>query len=77
MPEMPLHHVYTYNDVDRAFWAEHLESWVPKRIIDAHIHVNNPKFQIETVTEEMLKSSWVVETSPTKPDADTDRKSVV
>jgi len=69
MPEIPLHYVYTYNDVDRVFWAEHLESWMPKRIIDAHVHVNDPKFQIETVTEEMLQSSWVVEASPTKPGA--------
>lgn len=61
MNETPLLHVFTYTDVDRAFWAEHLEDWVPKTIIDAHVHVNNPAFEIETVTEEMLKSSWVTE----------------
>lgn len=71
MPEVPLHHIYTYNDVDKAFWQEHLDAWVPERIIDAHTHVNDPKFQIETLTEENIKSSWAVEASPTKPDAAT------
>ena len=71
MSEIPLHYIYTYNDVDKAFWQEHLEDWVPGRIIDAHTHVNDPKFQIETVTEENLRSSWAVEASPTKPDAAT------
>lgn len=70
MNEIPLHHVFTYNDVDRAFWAEHLEDWVPQHIIDAHVHVNNPVFQIETVTEETLKSSWVSEVTA-KPDVPT------
>lgn len=70
MNEIPLHHVFTYNDVDRAFWAEHLESWIPRRIIDAHVHVNDPMFEIETVTEEMRKSSWVTEVNA-KPDAET------
>jgi hypothetical protein len=66
---VPLYHIYTYTDVDRAFWAEHLEDWVPKRIIDAHVHFNDPKFQIETVTEEMLKASWVTEVCPGKSNA--------
>ena len=70
MNEIPLHHVFTYNDVDRAFWSEHLEPWVPKRIIDAHVHVNDPKYEIETVTEEMLRSTWVAEVNA-KPDAET------
>ena len=70
MNEIPLHHVYMYNDVDRAFWAEHLEDWVPDRIIDAHVHVNDPSFVIETVTEEMRRGSWVTEVS-SKPDAET------
>jgi len=68
--EIPLHHVFTYNDVDRAFWSEHLEDWVPARIIDAHVHVNDPRFQIETMTEEMRRSSWVSEVSD-KCDAET------
>jgi len=68
MNELHLHQVFTYNDVDRAFWAEHLEDWVPRRLIDAHVHVNNPVFQIETVTEEMLRSSWVSEVNE-KPTA--------
>lgn len=76
MPEIPLCHVFTYKDIDRAFWAEHLEDWVPKKIIDAHIHFNDPRFQIEPVTEQMLKSSWVTEVSPSKPDAATAERCV-
>lgn len=68
--EIPLYHIYTYNDVDRAFWEEHLEDWVPKRLIDAHVHFNDPKFQIETVTEALLKSSWVFEVCPGKANAE-------
>ena len=69
MNEIALHHVFTYNDVDRAFWTEHLEDWVPQRIIDAHVHVNDPAFEIETVTEEMLRSFWVAEVNA-KPTAE-------
>ena len=30
---VPLHHVWQYTDVDRAFWQEHLEDWLPAEII--------------------------------------------
>lgn len=70
MSEIHLHHVFTYSDVDRAFWRDHLEDWVPKKLIDAHVHVNDPAFQIETVSEEMMKSSWVAEVNA-KPDVAT------
>ena len=55
MTEVPIHHVYTYNDTDRAFWAEHLEDWVPRRLIDSHVHSADPRFKIETITEEMKR----------------------
>ena len=29
-----LHHVYDYTDVDRAFWTEHIEGWLPQRVAD-------------------------------------------
>ena len=61
MNEQPLHHVHTYNDLDRAFWAEHLEDWVPQRIIDGHVHIVHPRFQIETITDEMRRDYWVNE----------------
>ena len=61
MNEVPLHHVHTYNDVDRAFWKEHLEEWVPQCILDAHVHIVHPRYQIETVTEEMRRGYWVNE----------------
>ena len=44
MDPIPLHHVWTYTDVDRAFWREHLEPWLPQRIFDAHTHVSEPRF---------------------------------
>jgi hypothetical protein len=61
MDEIKLHHVFTYRDFDRAFWAEHLEGWVPARIVDAHIHIIDPKYRTETVTEELRRSYWVME----------------
>lgn len=56
-----LHHVFDYTDVDRAFWAEHLEGWLPKRIIDAHVHVSDPALEIIKPTEAARRSYWVME----------------
>ncbi len=61
--DIPLHHVFTYNDVDREFWARWLEDWVPARIVDAHVHFVDPEYRIETITEEMRRSYWVMEVS--------------
>ncbi|GMW03037.1 MAG: hypothetical protein AMXMBFR84_41730 [Candidatus Hydrogenedentota bacterium] len=61
MAEIHLHHVHTYTDVDRAFWQVHLEDWVPERILDGHVHIVHPRYQIETITEEMRRSYWVNE----------------
>ena len=63
MNEIPLHHVHTYNDVDRAFWNTHLEEWVPKHIIDGHVHIVHPRYQIETISDEMRRDYWVNELS--------------
>jgi hypothetical protein len=63
MEAVHLHHVYDYTDVDRAFWAEHLEGWLPERIIDAHTHVTNVAFRTEAMTEERRKQFWVAEAS--------------
>jgi predicted TIM-barrel fold metal-dependent hydrolase len=69
MDPQPLHHVWNYTDVDRAFWAEHLEGWLPERIIDAHTHVNDPQFQLEPMTEQKRRQYWVNEVlEPIGPD---------
>lgn len=60
-PDIPLHSVFTYSDFDRAFWKEHLEDWVPASLVDAHVHIADPRFQIETITEEMKRQYWVNE----------------
>jgi predicted TIM-barrel fold metal-dependent hydrolase len=49
--------------VDRAFWSEHLDGWLPQRIIDAHTHVTNPAHRLEPMTEEMRRQYWVNEVS--------------
>lgn len=67
---MKLHHVFDYNDVDRAFWAEHLEAWVPAEIVDAHVHFTDPSLQGEKPPEELRRSYWVMEVSEPQ-DADT------
>ena len=46
MTSTPLHFHWHYTDVDRAFWAEHLEDWLPRRIIDAHTHVADPRLRL-------------------------------
>lgn len=63
MKPTPLHYVWDYNDVDRAFWSEHLEGWLPERIVDAHVHVTNPEHRREPMTEEMRRQFWVNEVS--------------
>lgn len=60
-PAIPLHHVWEYTDVDRAFWREHLEDWMPSEIFDAHTHVNEPRFLREAMTEEKRRQYWVNE----------------
>ncbi len=46
MEPVRLNELWDYTDVDRAFWAEHLEGWLPERIIDAHVHVTNTEFRM-------------------------------
>lgn len=59
--EIHLHHVFTLTDLDREFWARHLESFVPERVIDAHVHIADPSHEIETLTDEQKRSYWVLE----------------
>ena len=40
MDEIKLHHVFTYRDMDRAFWAEHLEDWVPAWPLSWTVEIN-------------------------------------
>ena len=61
MDSVPLHHVWQYTDVDRRFWEEHLEPWVPARVFDAHTHVNEPELRIEMMTDEKRRQYWVNE----------------
>jgi hypothetical protein len=61
MSSIPLHFVWNYTDVDRAFWAEHLEGWLPRRIIDAHTHVADPRLRLTPMTETMRRQYWVNE----------------
>ena len=61
MKPIHLHHVFDYTDVDRAFWNEHLEDWMPRRIIDAHTHVTDPAYLKKPPTEDMQRQYWVNE----------------
>ena len=63
MDPVPLYFVWDYTDVDRAFWAEHLEGWLPRRIVDAHTHVTNPAHCLEPMTDQMRRQVWVNEVS--------------
>ena len=61
MKPIPLHHVWTYTDVDRDFWQEHLADWLPRRIFDAHTHVTEPEFRRKAPTEAKRHEYWVNE----------------
>jgi len=61
MDPATLYYVWQYTDVDRAFWQEHLEDWVPRRIVDAHTHVCEPRFRRVPVTEAKRRQYWVNE----------------
>jgi uncharacterized protein len=73
MTPVPLHYVWQYTDVDRAFWQEHLEAWVPTDIFDAHTHVNEPRFRIDAMTEEKRRQYWVNEVTEPIGAADAQR----
>ncbi len=61
MNDVPLYFVWSYTDADRAFWVEHLEDWLPRRILDAHTHIANPAHRLVPMTEAMRKQYWVNE----------------
>ena len=61
MTPLPLHFVWNYTDVDRAFWAEHFEDWLPRRILDAHTHIADPRLRLAPMTEAMRRQYWVNE----------------
>ncbi|MBN1911016.1 MAG: amidohydrolase family protein [Pirellulales bacterium] len=63
MKPIHLHHVWQYTDVDRAFWKEHLEDWVPARVFDAHTHVNEPEHRVVEMTDQKRRQYWVNEVS--------------
>jgi len=57
----PLYFVWEYTDVDRRFWDEHLENWLPRRLIDAHTHIVDPSHRLSPMTDAMRKQYWVNE----------------
>ncbi|NOY80848.1 MAG: amidohydrolase family protein [Kiritimatiellaeota bacterium] len=63
MQSSHLHHVWDYRDVDRAFWQEHIASWLPRRIVDAHVHATDPARRLVKPDETMRRSYWVCEVS--------------
>jgi len=73
MKPIPLHNIWTYTDVDRAFWERHLEPWLPERIVDAHTHVADPAFRLAPMTEAKRKQYWVSEVSSPIPAPDAER----
>ncbi|MCX7427986.1 MAG: amidohydrolase family protein [Planctomycetia bacterium] len=73
MNPVPLHYVWDYTDVDRAFWREHLEDWLPRRVFDAHTHVNEPEFCVEEMTDEKRRQYWVNEVGEPIGAADAER----
>ena len=73
MKPIPLCDVWQYNDVDRAFWREHLDAWVPAEVFDAHAHVAEPRYRLETPNEEKRRQHWFNEVSAPISAADAQR----
>ncbi|MBN1853516.1 MAG: amidohydrolase family protein [Pirellulales bacterium] len=73
MLPIPLHHVWQYTDVDRAFWDRHLDGWIPQRIFDIHTHINEPEYRLEPITDQKRRQYWVNEVSEPIGAADTER----
>ena len=67
MKPISLHHIWQYTDVDAAFFAEHIEPWLPRRIFDAHVHVNDPALRLEEMTDERRRQHWVTEVAEPMP----------
>jgi len=61
MNAVPLHFHWSYTDIDRAFWQEHLEPWLPRQILDAHTHVIEPGLRRAPMTDAMRQQYWVNE----------------
>lgn len=61
METKKIYFVWNYTQRDRDFWNEHFENWLPKEIIDAHLHIAKPEYRIRTQTEEMRHQYWVSE----------------
>ncbi|MCD4824333.1 MAG: amidohydrolase [Phycisphaerae bacterium] len=73
MKSVPLYHVWEYTDVDREFWREHLENWLPQRIFDAHTHFCEPKYRLAPITEQQRRDYWVNEVNDPIGAADAQR----
>jgi uncharacterized protein len=73
MSSVPLHHVWHYTDVDRAFWLEHLDPWLPQRIFDAHTHATERRFRSPPMSEEKRRQYWINEVAESIDAADADR----
>jgi len=67
MDTIPLTHIWQYTDVDAAFFAEHIDPWLPRRIFDAHVHVNDPALRVEEMTDERRRQHWVTEVAEPMP----------
>jgi glutamate-1-semialdehyde 2,1-aminomutase len=61
MISTPLYFVWEYTDVDRRFWEEHLENWLPRRLMDAHTHIADPAHRLFPMTDTMRRQYWVNE----------------
>ena len=55
-----MHPRYELKDVDRRFWEERLEAWLPKRVVDAHRHISRPE-HVDPVTLGKSGTNWATE----------------
>jgi len=68
-----LNHIWQYTDVDAAFWAEHIDPWLPPRIIDAHVHLDDPALRLEPMTDARRRQHWAAEVFEPMPGDTADR----
>ena len=74
MNPVPLHYVWHYTDVDRAFWNEHLEDWLPPADLRRpHARQRAASSASRTMTEEKRRQYWVNEVGEPIGAADAER----
>ncbi|HJN17864.1 MAG TPA: amidohydrolase family protein [Armatimonadota bacterium] len=51
-----------YRDTDREYYLKHLDGWLPRRMLDVHMHVHLDK-HMPDLTQELIVKNWATSVS--------------